>query len=225
MRAMILAAGRGERLRPLTDSTPKPLIPVAGTPLIEYHLRNLAGAGVKDIIINTAWLAENIHQQLGDGSAHGVTIRYSDEGTALETAGGIINALPLLGDEPFLVVNGDIYCELDFSSIIAAHSCLADDKQAHLVLVKNPDHNPAGDFAIEDGLIKNTGDNMYTFSGIGIYRPAFFSGQKPGALPLAPVIRKKSEQGLVSGEVYDGLWTDAGTLERIQQLESKLLQR
>jgi len=225
MRAMILAAGRGERLRPLTDSTPKPLIAIAGTPLIEYHLRNLAGAGVKDIIINTAWLAEKIHQQLGDGSAYGVTIRYSDEGTALETAGGIINALPLLGDDPFLVVNGDIYCEFDFSAIIAAQGCLADDKQAHLVMVKNPDHNQAGDFVIEDGLIKNTGDNMYTFSGIGIYRPAFFSEQKPGTLPLAPIIRKKSEQSLVSGEVYDGLWTDAGTIERIQQLESKLLKR
>jgi len=225
MRAMILAAGRGVRLRPLTDTLPKPLIPVAGQPLIEYHLRNLARAGITEIIINTAWLAEKIHQQLGDGASYGVNIDYSDEGTALETAGGIINALPLLGDEPFLVVNGDIYCELDFRAMEDVSACLADDIQAHLVLVNNPDHNQAGDFAIKDGMIKNSGDSMYTFSGIGIYRPEFFAGQTPGALPLAPVIRDRCEKGQISGEVYGGAWTDAGTIERIKQLEAQLLKQ
>ena len=222
MKAMILAAGRGERLRPLTDTTPKPLIPIAGKSLIEYHLLKLAAAGITEIVVNTAWLAEKIHLQLGNGSAYGVSISYSDEGTALETAGGIINALPLLGDDPFLVINGDIYCEYSFTAITDTSACLADDKLAHLVLVRNPDHNSAGDFAIDDGLIKNSGQHMYTFSGIGIYRPAFFNGQKPGPLPLAPIIREKCEQDLVSGELYIGAWTDAGTIERIQQLENQL---
>ena len=171
MKAMILAAGRGERLRPLTDETPNPLIKVAGKSLIEYHIDNLASAGIKDIIINTAWLAEKIHQQLGDGSNYGVTIQYSDEGTAMETAGGIINALPLLGDEPFLVVNGDICCDFDFSSL----DTLKDGIQAHLILVENPDHNPEGDFSLQDELVKNTGETMYTFSGIGIYSTDFFN--------------------------------------------------
>jgi len=228
MKAMILAAGRGERLRPLTDSLPKPLINVAGKPLIEYHLCNLAQAGFNDIIINTAWLAEKIHQQLGDGSQYGINIQYSDEDTALETAGGIINAMDMLGDEPFLVVNGDIYCEFDFAAVSDITNCLPDDTQAHLVLVKNPIHNETGDFAIKQGLIQNTGDNMATFSGIGLYRPEFFTEVKTGydrssPLPLAPIIRKKCEQGLVSGQFYDGHWTDVGTIERLQQLETTLL--
>ena len=223
MKAMILAAGRGERLRPLTDETPKPLLQVAGKSLIEYHLYNLASAGFKEIIINTAWLAEKIHQQLGDGSHYNVRIQYSDEGTALETAGGIVNALALLGDEPFLVVNGDIYCEFDFTAIADRSTCLTDNTQAHLILVDNPLHNEAGDFAIQDGLIKNSGDTMLTFSGIGIYSPDFFAEQISGPIPLAPIIREKCEKGLVSGQVYDGRWTDVGTVERLQQLETQLL--
>ena len=215
MKAMILAAGRGKRLRPLTDETPKPLIKVAGKSLIEYHLENLAHAGIKDIVINTAWLAEKIHDQLGDGARYGVTIRYSDEGTALETAGGIIKALPLLGDDPFVVVNGDIWCDYDFSRLPE----LEPSKQAHLLLVDNPDHNPAGDFALENGLIRNTGSPMYTFSGIGIYTPAFFADQPEGALPLAPIIRSKSENDMVSGEYHPGRWTDVGTIERLDELE------
>jgi len=218
MKAMILAAGRGERLRPLTDELPKPLIKVAGKSLIEYHIENLAKAGIKDIIINTAWLAEKIHQQLGDGTKYGVNITYSDEGTALETAGGIINALPLLGEEPFLVVNGDIWCDFDFSTLPA----LSANTQAHLLLVNNPEHNPEGDFALHNKLIKNTGDTMYTFSGIGIYRPAFFSTQKKGISPLAPIIREKCEKDLVSGQHHSGRWTDVGTLQRLQQLETTL---
>ncbi len=218
MKAMILAAGRGERLRPLTDKTPKPLIKVAGKSLIEYHLQNLSAAGFKEIVINTAWLAENIHHQLGNGESYGVTIQYSDEGEALETAGGIINALPLLGKKPFLVVNGDIWCDFDFSTLPE----LNNSTQAHLVLVNNPDHNKKGDFALQDGLIKNTGKPMYTFSGIGIYSASFFAEQQAGPLPLAPIIRNKCETGLVSGQYYNGEWTDIGSIERLQELEKQL---
>ena len=221
MKAMILAAGRGERLRPLTDKTPKPLIKVAGKSLIEYHLQNLSAAGFKEIVINTAWLAENIHHQLGNGESYGVTIQYSDEGEALETAGGIINALPLLGNKPFLVVNGDIWCDFDFSTLPE----LNNSTQAHLVLVNNPDHNQKGDFALQDGLIKNTGKPMYTFSGIGIYSASFFAEQQPGPLPLAPIIRNKCETGLVSGQHYNGEWTDIGSIERLQELETQLVKQ
>jgi MurNAc alpha-1-phosphate uridylyltransferase len=218
MKAMILAAGRGERLRPLTDKIPKPLVSVAGKSLIEYHIENLAKAGVAEIIINTAWLAEKIHQQLGDGSKYGINILYSDEGKALETAGGIINALPLLGDEAFLVVNGDIWCDFDFSTLPELNT----DRQAHLILVNNPAHHPEGDFALSGELIKNNGQPMYTYSGIGIYHPDFFSTQKKGASPLAPIIREKCEQNLISGQYHAGRWTDVGTLERLQQLEQQL---
>ena len=223
MKAMILAAGRGERLRPLTDEIPKPLIKVAGKSLIEYHLENLAGAGFKEIIINTAWLPEKIHQQLGGGSDYGVSITYSDEGRALETAGGIINALPLLGDEPFVVINGDIWCDFDFSTWdMSALPKLNENIQSHLVLVKNPKHNQKGDFALQDCLIKNSGDTMYTFSGIGIYSKKFFAEQTSGPTPLAPIIRKKCQDDLVSGQLYTGRWTDVGTTERLQELEDQL---
>jgi len=218
MKAMILAAGRGERLRPLTDTTPKPLIKVAGKSLIEYHLNNLAKAGINEIVINTAWLAEKIHQQLGDGSKYNTTIQYSDEGKALETAGGIIKALPLLGNEPFLVVNGDIWCDYDFSNLPE----LEMQKQAHLILVNNPEHNPQGDFALQDGLIKNTADSMYTFSGIGIYQKEFFAENNQNVAPLGPIIRNKCIENLVSGEIYYGLWTDVGSVDRLQELEKKL---
>lgn len=223
MKAMILAAGRGERLRPLTDETPKPLIKVAGKSLIEYHLENLAKAGFNEIVINTAWLAEKIHQQLGDGSRYGVNIQYSDEGEALETAGGIINALPLLDDEPFIVINGDIWCDFDFSALdISTLQKLNEKIQCHLVLVKNPEHNQKGDFALQDCMIKNTGDTMYTFSGIGIYNASFFIEQESGITPLAPIIRKKCQENLVSGQLHKGRWTDVGTLERLQDLEDQL---
>lgn len=218
MKAMILAAGRGERLRPLTDEIPKPLIKVAGKSLIEYHLLNLASAGFKEVIINTAWLAEKIHAQLGDGKKYGVSIQYSDEGKALETAGGIINALPLLSNDPFLVVNGDIWCDFDFSTLPE----LKDSIQAHLLLVNNPEHNQKGDFSLQDKLIKNMGKSMHTYSGIGIYSADFFAGQQSGSAPLAPIIRNKSKDNLVSGQFYDGLWTDVGTLERLRELENQL---
>lgn len=217
MKAMILAAGRGERLRPLTDTTPKPLLPVGDKCLIEYHLQKLAEAGIKQVVINIAWLGEQIREKLGNGEKYELTISYSDEGEqALETAGGIIKALPLLGDEAFLVVNGDIWCDYDFSQLLSK----AIHTQAHLVLVNNPDHNHAGDFALEQGLLKNTGDTMHTYSGIGIYTPAFFDGLKAGIQPLAPLLREKIENHLVSGELYHGQWTDVGTVERLQILNN-----
>lgn len=218
MKAMILAAGRGDRLRPLTDKTPKPLIKVAGKSLIEYHLENLARAGLTEIVINTAWLADKIHQALGDGKNYGVTIQYSDENTALETAGGIINALTLLGDEPFLVVNGDIWCDLDFSTL----PDLKNDKQAHLVLVNNPAHNPEGDFALNNGLLCNQGEPKYTYSGIAIYSPQFFANTESGVLPLAPMLRKKADEKLVTAQHITGQWTDVGNIERLNHLEKIL---
>lgn len=218
MKAMILAAGRGERLRPLTNELPKPLIKVAGKSLIEYHLENLASAGFKEIIINTAWLAEKIHAQLGNGENYGVSIQYSNEVEALETAGGIINALPLLGEEPFLVVNGDIWCNFNFADLPSLQSRI----QAHLVLVDNPEHNVKGDFSLQNGLIKNSGDTMFTFSGIGIYSADFFANQAAKIVPLAPIIRSKCEQDLVSGQYYSGSWTDVGSIERLQELEQQL---
>ena len=218
MKAMILAAGRGERLRPLTDEVPKPLIEVAGKSLIEYHLTNLAAAGFKEIVINTAWLAEKINQKLGNGGTYGVTIQYSDENEALETAGGIINALPLIGDDPMLVINGDIWCDFEFST----RPTLENGIQAHLVLVNNPEHNEKGDFSLQEKHLINKGEPMYTYSGIGIYRPSFFAEQLPGRTPLAPIIRDKINNNLISGQYYNGLWTDVGTLERLLELEDQL---
>ena len=219
MKAMILAAGRGERLRPLTDTIPKPLLPAGDKCLIEHHLHNLSQAGINDVVINTAWLGEQIREKLGEGKKYGVSISYSDEGEqALETAGGIIKALPLLGDEAFLVVNGDIWCDYDFSQLATRKI----HTQAHLILVDNPDHNHSGDFALEHGLLKNAGEPMYTYSGIGVYTPAFFDGTKAGILPLAPMLREKIENRLVSGDLHDGRWTDVGTLERLQTLNNGL---
>jgi len=219
MKAMILAAGRGERLRPHTDITPKPLIQVGKHRLIEYHLLNLAKAGIEDIVINISWLADQIRETLGDGSNYSLNIIYSDEGDeALETAGGIINAIPRLGDGPFIVINGDIWCDYDLSRLINSRT----EHQAHLVLVNNPEHNKEGDFAIEQGLIKNTGDNKLTYSGIGLYTREFFADTDPGKKALAPILRKKSALNKVSGEHYNGRWVDIGTIERLAQLRSYL---
>ena len=219
MKAMILAAGRGERLRPHTDITPKPLIQVGKHRLIEYHLLNLASAGIRDVVINVSWLAEQITQTLGDGSNYKLSITYSDEGAeALETAGGIINALPHLGDDPFIVINGDIWCDYDLSRLVDMEM----QHEAHLVLVNNPEHNTEGDFAFEQGLVRNSGEHMLTYSGIGVYTPALFAGVAPGKKALAPILRKKSEEDRVSGEVYTGQWVDIGTIERLAQLRSYL---
>ncbi len=219
MRAMILAAGRGERLRPHTDITPKPLIQVGNHRLIEYHLLNLAKAGIKDVIINISWLAEMIRETLGNGSQYGLDITYSDEGEeALETAGGIINAMSYLGDGHFIVINGDIWCDYDLSALMN----LDLQHEAHLVLVNNPEHNAGGDFAIEQGLIRNSGENKLTYSGIGLYTPEFFAETNPGKRALAPILRKKSELNKVSGEIFYGQWVDIGTIERLAQLRSYL---
>ena len=219
MKTMILAAGRGERLRPHTDITPKPLIQVGKHRLIEYHLINLAKAGLKDVVINISWLADQIREALGDGSNYSLNITYSDEGAeALETAGGIVNAMPHLGDEPFIVINGDIWCDYDLTRLMNRNL----EYEAHLVLVNNPEHNTEGDFALEDGMIKNTGDEKLTYSGIGLYSQDFFAETKPGKKALAPMLRKKSELNKVSGEIYNGQWVDIGTIERLAQLRSYL---
>ncbi len=215
--AMILAAGRGERLRPLTDSTPKPLLEVGGKRLIEYHIDRLCAAGIRRIVINTAWLAHKIHAALGDGAQYGVRIDYSDEGEALETAGGIIQALPLL-DERFIVVNGDVWCDFDFT---AWQHGMA-QKPAHLLLVDNPRHNLDGDFGIESGLLSTQAQPRYTFSGIAMYHRDFFSGLPAGKAPLAPLLREQSRQGRVSAEYYSGQWCDVGTAGRLHDLRLQL---
>lgn len=218
MRAMILAAGRGERLRPLTDHTPKPLLKAGEHSLIEYHLYKLARAGINDVVINTAWLGEQIQQRLGNGEKYALNIHYSDEGgQALETAGGIIKALPLLG-ETFLIINGDIYTDYDFEKLTQ----LKQNSEAHLVMVKNPEHNSNGDFALENGYLKNNGQPLYTYSGIGVYSQQFFAGCPEGVAALAPILRKKIAQQKVSGELYQNAWTDVGTVERLQQLNDSL---
>ena len=236
MKAMIFAAGRGERMRPLTDICPKPLLKVAGIPLIEHHIRKLASAGITDIVINHAWLGEQIEQYLGDGSQWQVNIVYSPEpGGALETAGGIINALPLLagrdgGKGTFVVVNADIYTGFDFTDL----PILSEDCLAHLWLVENPQHNSNGDFSLIDrgnlpSLLSNliTGNNNqknYTFSGIGLYRYSFFYQQLSDndILPLAPLLKQAADQGKITASVLSSQWTDVGTPDRLEQLNNCL---
>jgi len=217
MNAMILAAGRGERMRPLTDHTPKPLLEAGGKPLIVHHIERLAAAGVREIVINHAHLGEQIEAALGDGARWGVHIHYSPEGKALETGGGIFRALPLLGPAPFLVVNGDIWTDLEFSQLHLPEGLLA-----HLVLVENPPHNPNGDFALAQRFVLSQGEPRYTFSGIGVYRPDLFRDCQPGAFPLAPLLRRAMDVGLVSGELYSGHWSDVGTPARLQALDRML---
>mgnify|MGYP006225693123 CR=1 FL=1 len=214
MKAMILAAGRGERMRPLTDTMPKPLLPVAGKPLIVYHIERLAAAGIRQLVINHAHLGEMIEARLGDGSAWGVEIQYSPEETALETGGGIYRALPLLGEAPFLVLNGDIWCDLDFSRLQLPEGMLA-----HLVLVPNPGHHPQGDFELHGERVSDGGDERFTFGGIGVYHPRLFADCGPGAFPLAPILRGAMAEAKVSGLCHRGLWTDVGTPERLRAVE------
>lgn len=218
MKAMILAAGRGERMRPLTDHTPKPLLRVAGRTLIEYHMAALAAAGFDEIVINHAHLGTQIERALGDGSRYGVRISYSAEGEALETGGGILRALPLLGPSPFLVVNGDVWTDFPYERLRREPAGLA-----HLVLVDNPPHHPQGDFALVDGLVQPQGERLLTFSGLGIYRPQLFAGCEPGRFPLAPLLRRAMAGGEVSGEYYKGRWLDVGTPQRLAELEQMLL--
>jgi len=228
MHAMILAAGRGERMRPLTDHTPKPLLQAGGKPLIVWHIERLVGAGITELVINHAHLGAQIERVLGDGRQFGATIRYSDEGTALETAGGIAFALPLLGDEPFAVVNGDIYCDFDFSHLPARAAAMATSaNMAHLVLVDNPEHNLKGDFGLHDGRVSNSvlspQHSALTFSGIGLYQPALFAHIPRGTkAPLAPLLREQIALGKVSGEHHQGIWVDVGTPQRLDELDKQL---
>ncbi|TAK92466.1 MAG: nucleotidyltransferase family protein [Burkholderiaceae bacterium] len=221
MKTMILAAGRGERMRPLTDACPKPLLPVAGKPLIAWHLERLAAAGLRDIVINHAHLGHMIEEALGDGAQYGVRIAYSDEGTALETAGGIANALPLLGDEPFLVVNGDIFCDFDFTQMprIAEH-LRAQNALAWLLLIPNPPHHPDGDFYLQHHAVTPDAGERLTFSGIGLYQPELFAEIPRGQrAKLAPLLHDAIAAERVLGQRHDGLWVDVGTPERLTELE------
>jgi MurNAc alpha-1-phosphate uridylyltransferase len=214
-RAMVLAAGRGERMRPLTDQVPKPLLSVRGKPLIVHHLERLARCGVRDVVINVAWLGDRIRAALGDGAAFGVSIHYSEEGArALETGGGILRALPWLGSEPFLVVNGDVFTDFDFAEL-----SIAPEAWAHLLLVPNPVQHPRGDFALEDGRVVETGATRWTYSGIGLYRAQLFDGCQPGRFPLLPLFRRAMGAGRLSGQIYHGCWSDVGTVERLAALQ------
>jgi len=215
MKAMILAAGRGERMRPLTDELPKPLLEVDDKPLIVYHIEKLAEAGFDEIIINIAHLGFKIPVSLGDGSAWDIKITYSDEQEigALESAGGIIKALPLLGEETFLVVNGDIFCEYKFDA-----SLQLKDNLAHLILVKNPPHNPNGDFGLDNACVLNDDKIKYTFSGIGYYNPKIFESLKAEKSALAPILREHIETKDISGELFDGSWHDIGTPQRLDDI-------
>jgi MurNAc alpha-1-phosphate uridylyltransferase len=220
MRAMILAAGRGERMRPLTDQTPKPLLEAGGKALIVHQIERLRAAGISEIVINLAWHAEAIEAALGDGSAFDVQIRYSREPEgALETAGGIRHALPLLGDTPFIVVNGDIHCDFPLARLSTA---LAAGDAAHLVLVENPPHHPEGDFALVRGRVCRNGLDRRTYSGIAVFRPEFFAALGPGFRPLRPVLEQAISAGRVSGELHQGEWLDIGTPERLLALDRRL---
>lgn len=217
MKAMILAAGRGERMRPLTDHTPKPLLTVAGHPLLYYHLQNLRAAGVQELVINLGYLGYQIKSYLGDGSAFGVHIDYSEEpANALETGGGIMQALPLLGNDPFIVINADIWCDYPLQQLPQPKGL------AHLVLVDNPPQHTAGDFALTAGRIANTGPVKLTFSGISVLQAALFQGCTPGRFSLTPLLRRAAEQSQVSGEHYCGRWRDIGTVQRLQALGQEL---
>lgn len=218
MRAMILAAGLGTRMRPLTDHIPKPLLKAGGHMLIEYHIEALVQAGLREIVINHARLGGSIEQALGDGARYGASIRYSAEGEQpLETGGGIQQALPLLGEEPFVVVNADIWTDYPFVRLPDAL-----DDLAHLVLVDNPPQHAAGDFALRDGRVNEQGTAKFTYSGIGVYHPRLFAACTPGAFPLAPLLREAMQAGSVSGEYYPGRWLDIGTPERLQLLDQQL---
>ena len=219
MKAMILAAGRGERMGALTDRVPKPLLEVAGRPLIEHQIRRLATAGFRDLVVNLAWLGERIEARLGDGASLGVRIRYSREPEgALETGGGIRRALSLLGEEPFVAVGADVWSDYPFEKL---HGAVAGD--GHIVLVDNPAHHPHGDFALApDGRVRDAGCDRLTFSGIGAYRPRLFAARSSAKFPLAAVLRDAIEAGTLSGEHHRGEWVDVGTPDRLCALDRAL---
>lgn len=223
MKVMMLAAGRGERLRPLTERIPKPLVEVGGKALIAWHLERLAAAGLRQIVINVSHLAETLVEQVGDGRRFGLAVRYSREAEPLETAGGIAKALPLLGGEPFLLVNSDIYCEIDFARLAGL---ALGERLAHLVLVPNPPHRAQGDFSLRAGCVGNAGEPRYTYAGVAVMSPQLVSEVRAGEkAPLAPLLREAADRGRISGQLYTGLWQDVGTLERLRELESILISR
>ena len=218
MKAMLLAAGRGERLRPITDTLPKALVPVGGKPLIAWHLAALARAGIRDVVINLSWLGEQLQAALGDGRDFGVRISWSEEGpVALETGGGIFRALPLLGPQAFLVVSADIWTDIDFSRVR-----LEPDALAHLMLISNPPHHPRGDFGLDGELVVERDDERLTYANVGVYRPEFFEGCTAGRFPLLQPLRRAIAARRVRGELYRGRWSDVGTAERLADLNARL---
>jgi N-acetyl-alpha-D-muramate 1-phosphate uridylyltransferase len=220
VKAMVLAAGRGERMRPLTLERPKPLLEVGGLPLIVHHLHALAMAGFRDVVVNLSWLGSQIRSELGDGSRYNVRLSYSDEGPEpLETGGGIFHALPLLGPAPFLVLNGDVWTDFPYAKL---RESLPASDLAHLVLVGNPAHNPGGDFVLRQGRVVEEPGERLTFSGVGVYRPELFEGCQDGIFKLAPLLRTAARQGRVRGEIHDGEWVDIGTPQRLAELDQRL---
>jgi N-acetyl-alpha-D-muramate 1-phosphate uridylyltransferase len=214
MKAMLLSAGRGERLRPITDSLPKALVEIAGRPLIGYHLAALARAGIREVVINTSWLGEKLRAALGNGAGYGVSIIWSDEGAVpYETGGGIFRVLPLLGPGAFLVVNADIWTDIDFGALT-----IETEAWAHLVLVPNPAHHPRGDFGLERGRVIAADTDRLTYSGVGLYRPELFAGCEPGRFPLLPLLERAITRGRVRGQVHRGQWSDIGTPQRLAEL-------
>ena len=214
MNAMLLAAGRGERLRPITDAVPKPLVEVRGKPLIVHHLEHLRNAGIETVVINLGWLGDQILERIGSGERYGVNVIYSPEGdNILETGGGIHRALPMLGEDPFVVINADIFTEMPVPDV-----SLGDGDLGHLVLVPKPPFRDRGDFDLVGQRVRNSSTPRLTFSGVAIYRPTFFAGCRPGRFPLAPMLREAADRGALSGSVYDGLWQDVGTPERLAAL-------
>ena len=223
MKAMLLAAGRGERLRPLTDTVPKALVEVRGKPLIGWHLERLAAAGVREAVVNVSHLGERIVERVGDGAAYGLRVSYSRERERLETAGGIANALALLGREPFLLVNADVYCECDFGQL---RTRALNRRLAHLVLVPNPPHRAKGDFSLDAGSVGDDPAPRYTYAGLGIVHPELVAPVRPGEkAPLAPLLYDAARSGRLGGELYQGLWQDVGTLQRLAELEATLAER
>jgi len=224
MKAIVLAAGRGERLRPITDTLPKPLVTVAGKPLIVYHLEALSRAGAREVVVNLSWLGEKLRAALGDGSRHGVSITYTDEGpVALETGGGIFNAIQHLGPGSFLVVNGDTFTDIDLTALSAkAEADARSGALARIVLVPNPTQHPRGDFGLQGDRVVTSDTERFTYSGVGVFRPELFAGCAPGRFPLAPLLLQAIAAGKLRGELHRGEWCDVGTPERLAELDMRV---